>query len=329
LLPPPRYARARFGTYAPETPSQAAAVAAMEAFVKGVRAHHGGGGLFRRRPPLPGHGLYLVGPAGTGKTHLLAAACHALVPAVPAGFLHASALFRTHETPEAFAAAFARRYRVLCLDEVEVDDPANEIRLVRTLKALDAHGVVVLATSNVEPARFVAATNGSDRFRRFLSEFDRTFRVVVVEGPDYRQRQARTGRAWIGPAEATRAALDAAFAADARPKRRLAWAEFVAASTATEHTRLVAELAAPEALYLTDLTPETTDDALRLLRVLDDLYLRPDAPALHFTAARPPEAWLAEAHGVVGRGIAEKFRRTVSRLRAMCEVVEVTPVAAS
>ncbi|HYE57098.1 MAG TPA: AFG1/ZapE family ATPase, partial [Rhodothermales bacterium] len=240
MSPPPRYAAARFDTYVPETPSQAEAARAVEAFARDVRAHHHAGGLFRRRPPLPGHGLYLVGPAGTGKTHLLASAYHALVPAVPAGFLHASALFRTYETPEAFAAAFARRYRVLCLDEVEVDDPANEVRLVRTLKALDAHRVVVLATSNVEPARFLAATNGSDRFRRFLSEFDRTFRIVVVEGPDYRQRQTRTGRAWIGPPEATGVALDAAFAADPRPKRRLTWPAFVQASTSTEHTRLVA-----------------------------------------------------------------------------------------
>ncbi len=320
---PPRYAAATFASYAPETPAQAAAAEAVAAFAAGLKAHYTTRGFLRRRPPLPGHGLYLVGPAGTGKTHLLAAAFHALTPAVPAQFLPAAALFRTLEPPEVFAAAFAQRYRVLFLDEVEVDDPANEVRLVRTLKALDAHGVAVIATSNVEPARFLNANQGSDRFRRFLSEFDQRFRVVVVEGPDYRARQPHAGRAWIGVPERTRAALDAAFAAEARPKHRLGWPAFVAAATATEHTRFVDTLAAAEALYLDDLAPATTDDALRLLRVLDDLYLRPDAPTLYFTAARAPEQWLAHVEGAIGRGIAEKFRRTISRLRALCEIVPV------
>ena len=68
--------------------------------------------------------------------------------------------------------------------------------------------------------------------------------------------------------------------------------------------------------------PHGTDDALRLLRLIDDLYLHPEPPTLYFTAPETPEAWLRPdaAHGSLEQGIAEKFTRTASRLYALCEV---------
>ena len=318
---PARYARSTFDAYRPQTPSQAEAADAARAFALAVRAHHGHkGGLFRRRPPLPGKGLYLVGPVGTGKTHLLAAAYHALAPAVPCAFMSASALFRSTEPPDRFAGSLARRARVLCLDEVELDDPANEARLILTLRALDGLGVVLFATSNVEPDKFLSATFGGDRFRRFLSEFHLGYRVVVVGGDDYRARLSKPGRAWIGPAARTRPAMAADHAEHGG--LWLTFADFVDRSRETPHPDLVRALGATPRLYLEGVAPRGTDDALRLLRVLDDLYLLPDAPVLHFTSEAFPEAWLnaGNTRGVLERGIAEKFRRTVSRIRALCAV---------
>ena len=320
---PPRYARSTFAAYRPVSPEQAAAADAARAFVEAVRAHVTEGGFFRRRPPLPARGLYLVGPVGTGKTHLLAACLHALCPAVPTAFVRSSTLLRTPEPPDVYAASLARRYRVVCIDEVEVDDPAGEVRLVRTLKALDAHDVVVIATSNVEPENFVGAAFGGDRFERFLAEFSATYRVVVVPGDDFRTRLARDGRAVIGPADVARATLRRYHDAAPDGALWLDWADFLVRSRETEHTALVDVLAGARRLYLAGVDPTSTDDALRLLRVLDDLYVRPNVPILYYSSASLPETWFADARGGIEGAIADKFARTVSRLHALTHVEHV------
>ena len=339
MQPPRRFASATFDAYRAQEPSQTAALEEARAFVRRIRERQGLGSRLRRslarwtgRPPTSWRGLYLVGPVGTGKTHLLAAAYHALCPDVPCAFLHASQLFRATEPPEAFARRLAKRYRVLCLDEVEIDDPANEARLVLVLKTLGRLGVVLLATSNVEPERFLSAAFGNDRFRRFLDEeFRQRYKVVFVDGEDYRRRLEKAGRAWIGPTRLTRPHLCRQFEGDAGEKRWLDFGDLLKASRTTEHTRLVRRLARPDRLYLADLAPCGTDDALRLLRLIDDLYLHPEPPTLYFTSPEKPEAWLTSdvAHGVLEKGIAEKFARTTSRLYALCEVVEVGEEAVS
>ena len=332
MQPPRRFASATFSAYRAQEPSQAAALRKAEASVRRIRARQRFGSRLRRSlarwagRPRATRGLYLVGPVGTGKTHLLASMYHALHPDVPCAFLHASELFRTTKPPEAFARRLARRYRVLCLDEVEIDDPANEARLVLVLKTLSRLGVVLLATSNVEPERFLSAAFGNDRFRRFLDEeFRQRYEVIFVGGDDYRRRQAKAGRAWIGPPPLTRPHLRRRFEEDAGEKRWLGFQDLLEASTATEHTRLVRQLAQPDRLYLADLAPRNPDDALRLLRLIDDLYLHAEPPTLYFTSPEKPEAWLRmdEAHGTLEKGVAEKFARTTSRLYALCEVVEL------
>ena len=330
LTPPDRFRSATFRTYEARTPSQADALATARRFVEEHRRTPSWTERVRRwigagEPPSPG--LYLVGPAGTGKTHLLAAMYHALTPAVPCAFLHSSAVFRRTEPPAKLGRRLADRYDVCCLDEVEIDDPANEVRLVQLMKTLSARDVSLLATSNVEPEQYLSTHVGGGRFQRFLrTEFRERYRIVFVEGEDYRRTEEvpRTGHGWVGPAEATRPALQAAFAAASGPSRRLSFEELLRASTETAHAALIDELTALDHLFVEDVAITNTDDALRLLRVVDALYLHEDAPALYFTATRPPDDWFApDAHAGLGRAVAEKFARTVSRLHAMCAVHDV------
>jgi cell division protein ZapE len=178
----------------------------------------------------------------------------------------------------------------------------------------------------VAPEQFLSRAYGGDRFRRFLmEEFREGYRVILVDGEDYRRRMSKPGRAWVGSPEAARKRLEAAFAADDRPKQRVGFADFLDRSVRTPHARLIEELAEPDALYLQGVLIRGTDDALRLLKVVDDLYLRPDAPTLYFSSDRRPSEWFApdEQRSELERGIAEKFDRTLSRLAAMAEIEEV------
>ncbi len=329
--------------YEAAAPSQHRALGAVRQFVQAMRRplplpRRLLRGLRRRvglAVPLPHPGLYLAGPVGTGKTHLLAAAYHALAPEVPCAFLHSSRLFRMQEHPEAAARRLAARYRVLCLDEVELDDAANEARLVAFLRTLESSGTALLATSNVEPERFLSTTLGTDRFRRFLTEeLRRPSEVVFVGGENSGRRppapgRAARGRAWIGPDAATRPAMQAAFERDTGRAHRLSFDALLHAATHTAHEALMRRLTRHDSLYLAGIAVTGTDDALRLLRIVDHLYTDPEAPVLHLSAEAPPEDWFRPAGARRGleRGVAEKFARTVSRLRALCAITHVASPA--
>ncbi|MFN3598001.1 MAG: AFG1/ZapE family ATPase [Rubricoccaceae bacterium] len=339
LTPPARYDDTRFADYVPQNASQAEALEKARRFVRLARVRYARPAWFRLRPRrrtgLRG-GLYLVGPVGTGKTHLLAAIYRALTDPVtsgatpvPCAFTHSSALFRASETPEDYAAAIARRARVLCIDEVELDDPAAEVRLIGVLRALRRRRVTIAATSNAEPEAFVSAAFGRDRLERFISEeFARQYHVVFVGGDDYRQRLEKPGVAWVGPPARARAAMRAVYdAVAARAPGRARWlpfADLLRLTAETERTRLARELAALDHLFLDGIAIASTDDALRLLRVADDLYGEPDPPVLYFTSAEEPARWFAtEGREGLEAAIAAKFTRTTSRLTALARVERV------
>lgn len=330
LIPPARFAEASFETYIPQNASQAAALRDARELTERIRQ--------RYRRPLwqrwlgSNHaeavrgGLYLVGPVGTGKTHLLVSIYHALHPQVPCAFIHSSRLFRATTHPQAYARTLANNFQVLLIDEVELDDPANEARLIQVLKTLNQLGVTVAATSNAEPEKFLSATFGRDRLERLISEeFKRTYHVVFVGGEDYRKRLAKPGRAWIGPPDAAEAAMRARFAEDHAKKRWLTMPELLERATTTERTRLADELGQLEHLYLADVEIRNPDDALRLLRIIDDLYDQPDPPVLFFTAQTPPQTWFRaeDVRAGIEAAVAQKFERTVSRLQALCAIERV------
>ena len=343
LTPPPRFEEAHFASYRAVSTSQKEAVQAARAFTTRVAASPSLAGRLRawahrllpgRSALPPPRGLYLVGPAGTGKTHLMAAAFHELMPAVPCAFLHSSRLFRAAAHPEPLAQRLAAQspagspLRALMLDEVELDDAANEARLAHFLRALTERGVALLATSNARPDEFLSRhVTGGGAHRRFLSEaLAGRCETVLVRGADQRQHMAgeRRGTLFVGPPEAARSALQDAYDDATAPKRWLPFARLRRTATNTAHPRLLEQLLEPNRLFIADVALEGTDDALRLLRLVDDLYTAPDAPALFFSASAPPEEWFTpEAEHGLQAGIAEKFTRTVSRLRELCAVERV------
>jgi cell division protein ZapE len=330
MTPPDRFYSATFDSYVPQTPSQAEALSTARWFAAACRKTPS---LFEQAKRFFGladtstpEGLYLVGPAGTGKTHLLAATHHALTPEVPCAFMHSSTLFRRTEPPAQFAHALADRYAVCCLDEVEIDDPANEMRLVQFMKTLAARNVPLMATSNVTPDTALSNQFSSGRLHRFLrTEFAERYRIVEVRGTDYRRTQnvQRDGRGWIGSPEHTRPAMRQVYRDADGTVQWQSFDDFRRASTNVAHDRLIDTLTAVDHFFLEEVSIANTDDALRLLRVIDALYLHDEAPTLYFTSTTPPDAWFApDAHAGVAEAVAEKFARTVSRLYALCTIRE-------
>ena len=107
---PERFHDATFESYEPQMPSQAKALRVAQGFVAEQQRVPSWTEwiqrLFGATSEDQPQGLCLVGPAGTGKTHLLAATVNALAPEVPCAFLHSSMLFRQTEPPDAFAHRF-------------------------------------------------------------------------------------------------------------------------------------------------------------------------------------------------------------------------------
>lgn len=325
---PERFQDATFESYEPQTPSQAEALHVARGFVaeqcRSASWTERVGRLLGIEKDGQPQGLYLVGPAGTGKTHLLAATYNALIPELSCAFLHSSTLFRQTEPSDTFAHRLADQYEVCCLDEVEIDDPANEMRLAGVMKTLAARDVPLVATSNVEPDQYLANQLGSGRVQRFLRrEVREAYRVVPVGGDDYRRTKEveQLGRGWIGPSGSTRRAMQEVKTDVSGASRWWAFGDLRRIATERAHSTLIGDLVTLDHLFIEDISITNTDDAFRLLRIVDALYLHTDAPTFYFTAEQPPDDWFApDQRGGIARAVAEKFDRTVSRLHALCQI---------
>jgi cell division protein ZapE len=103
----------------------------------------------------------------------------------------------------------------------------------------------------------------------------------------------------------------------------------MARATDTERTVLARELAGLDALFVQGIEISGTDDALRLLRLIDDVYAAPEPPVLYLSAPHVPADWFRAESQPAGlaRAVAEKFRRTTSRIEGLVEVVRLADVS--
>jgi len=189
--PPRRFGAVRFDTFVPdpEHPSQARGRAEMEELVSEVEAASAAPrrrwGRGRREADRTAPGRYLDGGFGVGKTHLLAAAWHASpAPKAYLTFGELTAMIGFLGMAEAVRAFSG--YRLLCIDEFELDDVANTLMTVSFLRAVVPAGVRVAATSNSLPDRLGEGRFSADEFKREIVAIASWFEVVRMDGPDYR-----------------------------------------------------------------------------------------------------------------------------------------------
>lgn len=192
FVPPPRFSDVRFDTYRPDPtePTQAAAVAGLEAFARRCAEPVARRGLFRRSAPPEGRaGVYLDGGFGVGKTHLLASLWHAVPGRKRFGtFVEYTNLvgalgFRT-------AVDALKENELVCIDEFELDDPGDTVLMSTLLGELVSAGVRLAATSNTLPDKLGEGRFAAEDFLREIQGLSAHFDVFRIEGPDYRHRGA-------------------------------------------------------------------------------------------------------------------------------------------
>ena len=193
---PQRFTGTTFETYRPNDhfPSQREALQKTIHFAEAVAKSRGQSPLKRRFNGGKGsksRGIYLDGGFGVGKSHLL------------------SSIYERAPEPKAFASfidlvnvvgafGFERAYQIIrelnliCIDEFELDDPAETVLIANLLNRARGDGLYIAATSNTLPEKLGDGRFAAQDFLREIQSLRDAFEVVTIDGPDYRSTNFST-----------------------------------------------------------------------------------------------------------------------------------------
>lgn len=290
-------------------------------------------------------GVYLHGPVGRGKTWLMDL-FYKNLPTDKKLRRHFHSFMREevhsplkrlrrHDNPlPRLAKALAERTRVICFDELLVEDIADAMLLGPLLQALFEEGVALVATANLPPDELYKDGLKRENFLPAIAAIEDHCEVVSVAGArDYRADRIASEGVWqVVEPEAGARRLENLFERlndhGAREgslvinDRRIAvrgksedtvFFDFgplcVEARSADDYI----DVAERYRTVLLNAVPVLDDDALqaarRFISLIDVLYER--HTLLVATAASTPE------HLYTGKRFRYEFRRTVSRLEEM------------
>ncbi|MDJ0318080.1 MULTISPECIES: cell division protein ZapE [Arthrobacter] len=198
FVPSPRFGEVSFDTYRPDPaqPSQTQAVTLLKEFAAGaaVKPATGLRKLFGVKPKAAGAngagkraGIYLDGGFGVGKTHLLSSLWHEVQgPKAIGTFVEYTNLVGAlsfRKTVEALS-----EYKLVCIDEFELDDPGDTVLMSRLMRELADAGVKLAATSNTLPGSLGDGRFAAVDFQREIQVLADQFEILHIDGEDFRHR---------------------------------------------------------------------------------------------------------------------------------------------
>jgi cell division protein ZapE len=303
-------------------------------------------------PPLP-RGVYLWGGVGRGKSFLMDS-FYSCVPLVRKYRVHFHHFMRdVHRSLDKLkgeanpldrvAERIARRWRLICFDEMHVNDIADAMILGRLLERTMDQGVVYCMTSNYAPDELYKDGLKREDFLPTVELLKDRLDVMQVDaGIDYRLRALERTQTYLTPSGAdSDAALTRAFASIAEtdeqakplhiegrniPYRRLAggavWFDFHVicgqGRSQLDYLQLAQEFHTVIVSSVPRLTPARLDEARRFTLLVDVFY--DNRVKLFVSAEAPPEQLLQKEKALAepqARAMMLEFDRTVSRLIEM------------
>jgi cell division protein ZapE len=291
-------------------------------------------------------GLYLWGGVGRGKTWLVDLFYDSLaLPARRRSHFHhfmrdmhaqLRQIGTRREPLQLLARRIARHTRLLCLDELYVNDIVDAMLLGGLLEALLRYGVLLVITSNQPPRELYRDGLQRSRFLPAIAVLERELEVLAVDGGvDYRLRALRRRPIYLDSGAAHSAAqLQSAFDdlagehADSHTELRIAerrvralrrrgdvvWFSFATLCEGPRSPNDYADIAREfHTVLLSDVpqftAPQQDNAARRFIALIDEFY--DQGVKLVLSAAAAP--------GQLYRGelLQFEFRRTASRLAEM------------